>query len=72
MVAVVSLLGDHFEDVRTIIGQIFGEGGLAVFDAFTGKLSGIGDTIKQVFGQLTTRRVCRASKKSCPISASAV
>lgn len=54
MVAVVSLLGDHFEDVRTIIGQIFGEGGLAVFDAFTGKLSGIGDTIKQVFGQLTT------------------
>lgn len=54
MVAVVSLLGNHFEDVRTIVGQIFGEGGLAVFDAFTGKISGIGDTIKQVFGQLTT------------------
>lgn len=54
MVAVVSLLGDHFEDVRNIVGQIFGEGGLAVFDAFTGKISGIGDTIKQVFGKLTT------------------
>lgn len=54
MVAVVSLLGDHFEDVRNIVSQIFGEGGLAVFDAFTGKISGIGDTIKQVFGQLTT------------------
>ena len=54
MVAVVSLLGDHFEDVRNIVGQIFGEGGLAVFDAFTGKISGIGDAIKQVFGQLTT------------------
>lgn len=54
MVAVVSLLGDHFEDVRNIVGQIFGEGGLAVFDAFTGKISGIGNTIKQVFGQLTT------------------
>lgn len=54
MVAVVSLLGDHFEDVRNIVGQIFGEGGLAIFDAFTGKISGIGDTIKQVFGQLTT------------------
>lgn len=54
MVAVVSLLGDHFEDVRNIVDQIFGEGGLAVFDAFTGKISGIGDTIKQVFGQLTT------------------
>lgn len=54
MVAVVSLLGDHFEDVRNIVGQTFGEGGLAVFDAFTGKISGIGDTIKQVFDQLTT------------------
>lgn len=54
MVAVVSLLGDHFEDVRNIVGKIFGEGGLAVFDAFTGKISGIGDTIKQVFDQLTT------------------
>lgn len=54
MVAVVSLLGDHFEDVRNIVAQIFGEGGLAVFDAFTGKISGIGDTIKQIFGQLTT------------------
>lgn len=54
MVAVVSLLGDHFEDVRNIVGQIFGKGGLAVFDRFTGKISGIGDTIKQVFGQLTT------------------
>lgn len=54
MVAVVSLLGDHFEDVRNIVSQIFGEGGLAVFDQFTGKISGIGDTIKQVFGQLTT------------------
>lgn len=54
MVAVVSLLGDHFEDVRNIVGWIFGEGGLAVFDAFTGKISGIGDTIKQIFGQLTT------------------
>lgn len=54
MVAVVSLLGDHFEDVRNIVGQIFGKGGLAVFDQFTGKISGIGDTIKQVFGQLTT------------------
>lgn len=54
MVAVVSLLGDHFEDVRNIVGTVFGEGGLAVFDKFTGKIVGIGDTVKQVFGQLTT------------------
>ena len=54
MVAVVSLLGDHFEDVRNIVGTVFGEGGLAVFDKFTGKIAGIGDTVKQMFGQLTT------------------
>ena len=54
MVAVVSLLGDHFEDIRNIVGTVFGEGGLAVFDQFTGKIAGIGDTVKQVFGQLTT------------------
>lgn len=54
MVAVVSLLGDHFEDVRNIVGTVFGEGGLAVFDKFTRKIAGIGDTVKQVFGQLTT------------------
>ena len=54
MVAVVSLLGDHFEDVRGIVGAVFGEGGLAVFDKFTGKIAGIGDTARQVFGQLST------------------
>jgi len=54
MVAVVSILGDHFEDVRNIVGMVFGEGGLAVFDKFTGKITGIGDLAKQVFGQLST------------------
>ena len=54
MVAVVSLLGNHFEDVRNIVGTVFGEGGLAVFDQFTGKIAGIGDLAKQVFGQLST------------------
>lgn len=54
MVAVVSILGDHFEDVRNIVGMVFGEGGLAVFDKFTGKIAGIGDLAKQVFGQLST------------------
>lgn len=54
MIAVVSLLGDHFEDIRNIVGTVFGEGGLAVFDKFTGKIAGIGDLAKQVFGQLST------------------
>lgn len=54
MVAAVSLLGDHFEDIRGIVKTVFGEGGLAVFDNFTGKIKGIGDTAKQVFGQLSS------------------
>lgn len=54
MVAVVSLLGDHFEDIRGIVGTVFGEGGLAVFDSFTAKIKGIGDTVSQVFSQLST------------------
>jgi TP901 family phage tail tape measure protein len=41
VIAVVSLLGDHFEDIRQIIGQVFGEKGLTLFDGFTGKVQGI-------------------------------
>ena len=54
MVAVVSLLGDHLVDVQQIVFKTFGPGGLTVFNTFYSKLVNIGDTIKQVFGQLTT------------------
>lgn len=49
IIAVVSILGDHLEDIRGIIGNVFGEKGLAIFDAFTGKLQGIGDFITGLF-----------------------
>ena len=53
VVAAVSLLGDNFEDVRTIIGNVFGENGLTIFDTFTSKISSIGstvmDTLKNAF-----------------------
>lgn len=49
IIAVVSILGDHLEDIRTIIGNVFGEKGVAVFDTFTGKLSQVGDFIKGLF-----------------------
>ena len=45
VIAVVSLLGDHFEDIRQIIGQVFGEKGLMLFDGFTGKVQGIAGNI---------------------------
>ena len=45
VIAVVSLLGDHFEDIRQIIGQVFGEKGLTLFDGFTGKVQGVAGSI---------------------------
>lgn len=54
MVAVVSLLGDHFTDIQQIVLKIFGPGGLTLFNTFSAKLFNIGDTAKQVFGQLST------------------
>ena len=49
IIAVVSILGDHLEDIRTIIGNVFGPKGVAIFDTFTGKLSAVGDFITGLF-----------------------
>lgn len=49
IIAVVSILGDHLEDIRTIVGNVFGDSGLAVFDGFMGKLQTVGDFITGLF-----------------------
>lgn len=49
IIAVMSILGDHMEDIRGIIGSVFGEKGLAVFDAFAEKIGGIKDFIMGLF-----------------------
>ncbi len=49
IIAVVSILGDHLEDIRGIVGSVFGEKGLAVFDTFTGGLKQVGDFITGLF-----------------------
>lgn len=49
IIAVVSILGDHLEDIRGIVGNVFGDTGLAIFDAFTDKLGGIADFIAGLF-----------------------
>ena len=49
IIAVVSILGDHLEDIRTIVGNVFGDTGLAVFDGFIGKLQMIGDFVTGLF-----------------------
>ena len=49
VIAVVSILGDHLEDIRGIVGSVFGDEGVAIFDSFTGKLSTVGDFISGLF-----------------------
>lgn len=46
IIAVVSLLGDHFEDIRQIVGSVFGEKGLAMFDGFTSKIHDIAGNVR--------------------------
>lgn len=46
IIAVVSLLGDHFEDIRQIVGNVFGEKGLAMFDGFTSKIHDIAGSVR--------------------------
>lgn len=49
IIAVVSILGDNLEGIRTIVGNVFGEQGLALFDSFTRALSRVGDFISSLF-----------------------
>lgn len=49
IIAVVSILGDHLEDIRGIVGNVFGDAGLAVFDSFIGTLQNAGDFITGLF-----------------------
>lgn len=51
IIAVVSILGDHLEDIRGIVGNVFGDSGLAVFDSFIGKLQEAGGFISGLFGE---------------------
>lgn len=49
IIAVVSILGDHLEDIRGIVGNVFGDAGLAVFDTFIGALQNVGTFITGLF-----------------------
>lgn len=49
IVAAVSLLGEHLDDIRNITGNVFGEQGVAVFDGFLNTITGIKDKIVGVF-----------------------
>ena len=39
VVAIISLLGDNLDNIRNLIGSVFGETGVSVFDMFVGRIS---------------------------------
>lgn len=49
IVAAVSLLGDHLDGIKTIIGNVFGEQGVTVFENFLKKVSDVKDKIVGIF-----------------------
>lgn len=49
IVAAVSILGDHLDDIRGIIGNVFGENGVAVFDGFLNTITTVKDRIVGIF-----------------------
>ena len=51
IVAAVSILGDHLDDIRGIIGNVFGENGVAVFDGFLNTITTVKDRIVGIFSQ---------------------
>ena len=51
IVAAVSILGDHLDDIRGVIGNVFGENGVAVFDGFLNTITTVKDRIVGIFSQ---------------------
>lgn len=49
IIAVVSILGDHLDDIRGVVESVFGERGVAVFNQFTGALETAGSFITGLF-----------------------
>lgn len=49
IIAVVSMLGDHFADIQQIVLKVFGPTGLTIFNTFFADVKKIGDGIKNAF-----------------------
>lgn len=51
IIAVVQLLRDNLDKVREVVGKVFGDAGLEVFDKIVSVITNIGDTIKGIFSE---------------------
>lgn len=49
IVAAVSILGDNLDDIRGVIGNVFGENGVAVFEGFLNTITTVKDRIVGIF-----------------------
>ena len=51
VVAVIQILRDNLDKVREVVGNVFGEAGLVVFDKVISVVSNVGEAIKNVFSE---------------------
>lgn len=49
IVAAVKILRDNLDKVREVVGRVFGDAGLVIFDKVVAVITNIGDTIRNVF-----------------------
>ena len=49
IVAAVQILRDNLDKVREVVGRVFGDAGLAIFDKVVAAITNISDTIRNVF-----------------------
>lgn len=49
IVAAVQILRDNLDKVREVVGRVFGDAGLVIFDKVVAAITNIGDTIRNVF-----------------------
>lgn len=49
IVAAVQILRDNLDKVREVVGRVFGDAGLVIFDKVVAVITNIGDTIRNVF-----------------------
>jgi TP901 family phage tail tape measure protein len=49
IVAAVQILRDNLDKVREVVGRVFGNAGLVIFDKVVAAITSIGDTIRNIF-----------------------
>ena len=49
IVAAVQILRDNLDKVREVVGRVFGDAGLVIFDKVVAAITNIGDTLRNVF-----------------------